>query len=141
IQNNHPNINETLSGNRRIRLLLSQIPALYTNFCSFPPLISSRNVQRAIVQYCGGHRCQKGCGPACGCRKAGLKFSVLCLHCTGTSCEIILDQIVLDDDNAEAAKNDSDQIQDDKDQTDHAEVAEYGAELMFDDDNNERDSA
>lgn len=72
-------------------------------------------------------RCQKGCGPACGCRKAGLKCSVLCLHCTGTSCENILDQIVLDDDNAEDAENVSDQIQDDEDQTDNAELAEYGA--------------
>ncbi|KAG5884859.1 hypothetical protein JTB14_036093 [Gonioctena quinquepunctata] len=46
--------------------------------------------------------------------------------------------IVLDDDNAEDAENVSDQIQDDEDQTDNAELAEYGAELMSDDDNNER---
>ncbi|KAG5886433.1 hypothetical protein JTB14_035724 [Gonioctena quinquepunctata] len=86
------------------------------------------------------HICQKGCGPACGSRKAVLKCSVLCLHCTGMSCKNILDQIVLDDDNAEDAEKVSDQIQDDEDQTDNAELAEYGAELMSDDDNNERDS-
>ncbi|KAG5879945.1 hypothetical protein JTB14_019309 [Gonioctena quinquepunctata] len=85
--------------------------------------------------------CQKGCGPVCDCRKAGLKCSVLCLHCTRTSCQNILDQIVLDDDNAEDAENVSDQIQDDEDQIDTAELAEYGAELMSDDNNNERDSA
>ncbi|KAG5890740.1 hypothetical protein JTB14_013087 [Gonioctena quinquepunctata] len=65
-------------------------------------------------------------------RKPGLKCSGLCLHCTGTtSCENILDQIVIDDDNAEDAENVSDQIQDDEDQTDNAELAEYGDELMI----------
>ncbi|KAG5870642.1 hypothetical protein JTB14_002101 [Gonioctena quinquepunctata] len=49
--------------------------------------------------------------------------------------------IVLDDDNAEDAENVSDQIQDDENQTDNAELAEYGAKLMSEDDNNERDSA
>ncbi|KAG5890539.1 hypothetical protein JTB14_035055 [Gonioctena quinquepunctata] len=46
-----------------------------------------------------------------------------------------------DDDDAEDAENVSDQIQDDEVQTDNAELAEYGAELMSDDDNNGRDSA
>ncbi|KAG5860735.1 hypothetical protein JTB14_038440 [Gonioctena quinquepunctata] len=48
--------------------------------------------------------------------------------------------IVLDDNNAEDTESVSDQIQDDEDQTANAELAEYGSELMSDDDNNERDS-
>lgn len=31
--------------------------------------------------------CRKGCGAACGCRKAGLKCSVVCGFCSGQSCE------------------------------------------------------
>lgn len=30
--------------------------------------------------------CKKGCTAACGCRKAGLKCSVICGHCLGVSC-------------------------------------------------------
>ncbi|CAH1099340.1 unnamed protein product [Psylliodes chrysocephalus] len=59
-------------------------------------------------------RCKKGCGSACCCRKIGLKCLILCLHCTGMSCENITDQIALDDDNAEDVENVHDQLQDDE---------------------------
>lgn len=39
-------------------------------------------------------KCKKGCTGACGCRKIGLKCSVLCLHCNGTACENIPDLVV-----------------------------------------------
>ncbi|GBO14437.1 hypothetical protein AVEN_212516-1, partial [Araneus ventricosus] len=29
-------------------------------------------------------KCEKGCQKACGCRKAGLKCSVVCTNCSGT---------------------------------------------------------
>lgn len=32
-------------------------------------------------------KCKKDCTGACGCRKIGLKCSVLCLNCNGTACE------------------------------------------------------
>lgn len=32
-------------------------------------------------------KCKSKCGKMCGCRKAGLKCSVLCLHCSGETCE------------------------------------------------------
>lgn len=41
-------------------------------------------------------KCQKGCGAACGCRKTGLKCSVLCRYCNGDLCENTAE--ILDDD-------------------------------------------
>lgn len=38
-------------------------------------------------------KCKKGCAGACGCRKTGLKCSVLCLYCNGTACENIPDLV------------------------------------------------
>ena len=32
---------------------------------------------------------KKGCGPVCTCRKAGLKCSIIFIHCNGSSCEKI----------------------------------------------------
>ncbi|CAH1107846.1 unnamed protein product [Psylliodes chrysocephalus] len=61
--------------------------------------------------------CKKGCRFACVCRKIGYKCSILCLHSAGMSCENILDQIALDDDNTEFAENVHDRLQDDEDQT------------------------
>ncbi|XP_050315527.1 uncharacterized protein LOC126750071 [Anthonomus grandis grandis] len=37
--------------------------------------------------------CKKGCTYNCGCRKAGLKCSAICNHCSGKSCENIPDLI------------------------------------------------
>lgn len=37
--------------------------------------------------------CKKGCTNNCGCRKAGLKCSAVCNHCSGQSCENIPDLI------------------------------------------------
>lgn len=37
--------------------------------------------------------CKKGCTNNCGCRKAGLKCSAVCNHCSGQSCENIADLI------------------------------------------------
>lgn len=34
-------------------------------------------------------KCKGKCGKACGCRKAGLKCSAICLHCGGQDCENI----------------------------------------------------
>lgn len=39
-------------------------------------------------------KCKKGCTGTCGCRKIGLKCSVLWLHCNGTACENIPDLVV-----------------------------------------------
>lgn len=40
--------------------------------------------------------CKKGCTNNCGCRKAGLKCSAVCRHCSGQSCENIPD-LIFDD--------------------------------------------
>jgi hypothetical protein len=40
--------------------------------------------------------CTKGCGNACSCRKAGLKCSLVCRHCSGASCDNIPDIAVVD---------------------------------------------
>ena len=32
-------------------------------------------------------KCKKGCQKACGCRKAGLKCSIICTNCTGGTCD------------------------------------------------------
>ncbi|XP_011859602.1 PREDICTED: uncharacterized protein LOC105557068, partial [Vollenhovia emeryi] len=43
-------------------------------------------------------KCKRKCGAACGCRKAGLKCSVICKHCSGESCTNIAQLQVLQDD-------------------------------------------
>ncbi|KMQ82018.1 hypothetical protein RF55_24476, partial [Lasius niger] len=40
--------------------------------------------------------CTKDCGNACSCRKAGLKCSSVCRHCSGASCDNIPDVAVVD---------------------------------------------
>ncbi|KAG5880344.1 hypothetical protein JTB14_019823 [Gonioctena quinquepunctata] len=142
VENNHPEMNAMLAVHGSIRLLLSQIPALYTNFCSFPPLASFRNVQRAIVpvlwrslmsavyimavhQIC--FICEKTLrnGDTVVVKAKGLNTLKRSsqLREDGKSDTVL---IVLDDDNAEDVENVSDQIQDDEDQTDNAELAEMG---------------
>lgn len=32
-------------------------------------------------------KCKMNCGAACGCRKAGIKCSAICLHCCGQTCQ------------------------------------------------------
>lgn len=34
-------------------------------------------------------KCKKGCDRACGCRKVGLKCSIICVFCNGVSCKNI----------------------------------------------------
>ena len=46
---------------------------------------------------CISCKCQKGCGAACSCRKAGLKCSRMCAVCNGNACSNVAD-ICLDDD-------------------------------------------
>lgn len=41
---------------------------------------------------------QKKCGAACGCRKAGLKCSPICLNCNGDSCDNVAILNLFDDD-------------------------------------------
>ncbi|GBM99714.1 hypothetical protein AVEN_188198-1 [Araneus ventricosus] len=41
--------------------------------------------------------CKKGCKNACGCRKAGLKFSSLCICSLGEACENVSDINLLED--------------------------------------------
>ncbi|GBO20494.1 hypothetical protein AVEN_80364-1 [Araneus ventricosus] len=41
--------------------------------------------------------CKKGCKNACGCRKAGLKFSSLCTCSLGEACENVSDINLLED--------------------------------------------
>ena len=36
-------------------------------------------------------RCKGNCGSMCGCRKAGLKCSTVCLHCSGETCSNIME--------------------------------------------------
>lgn len=44
-------------------------------------------------------KCKKGCQSACGCRKAGLKCSIVCIYCNG-SCQNV-QEILYDSDNEE----------------------------------------
>lgn len=46
-------------------------------------------------------RCMSKCGAACGCRKAGLKCSMICSKCSGESCENIEEVPILDGDDEE----------------------------------------
>lgn len=50
--------------------------------------------------------CKKGCTNNCGCRKAGLKCSAVCRHCSGQSCENIPDLIFDDIDESLIDAND-----------------------------------
>lgn len=36
-------------------------------------------------------RCKGNCGSMCGCRKAGLKCSVVCLNCSGETCSNVME--------------------------------------------------
>lgn len=46
--------------------------------------------------------CKKGCGNVCSCRKAGLKCSSVCRHCSGASCDNVPDVAVEVDDFSES---------------------------------------
>ncbi|GBM54507.1 hypothetical protein AVEN_228119-1 [Araneus ventricosus] len=60
----------------------------------FPKKAEKDPAPESLLQ-CISCTCEKGCTNACGCRKAGLHFSLLCKHCIGQSCEnpmlVILD--------------------------------------------------
>jgi hypothetical protein len=57
--------------------------------------------------------CKKGCGNACGCRKAGLKCSILCGFCIGQSCENVPD-ITVESDNDDDFERSNDDRSDDE---------------------------
>lgn len=42
------------------------------------------------------------CGKACGCRKAGLKCSAICLNCSGQSCDNVSQVDVVNDEVTDA---------------------------------------
>ncbi|GBM67191.1 hypothetical protein AVEN_111790-1 [Araneus ventricosus] len=60
----------------------------------FPKKSEKDPAPESLLQ-CISCTCKKGCTNACGCRKAGLRCSLLCKHCIGQSCEnpmpVILD--------------------------------------------------
>ncbi|XP_045448723.1 uncharacterized protein LOC123657189 [Melitaea cinxia] len=44
-------------------------------------------------------KCKGKCGAACGCRKAGISCSVICLHCSGQTCDNVAKvEILFNDD-------------------------------------------
>ncbi|CAG9820707.1 unnamed protein product [Phaedon cochleariae] len=43
-------------------------------------------------------KCKKGCVSVCSCRKAGLNCSIICMYCTGNSCENIANMLIDSDD-------------------------------------------
>ncbi|KYM97251.1 hypothetical protein ALC62_12065 [Cyphomyrmex costatus] len=77
-------------------------------------------------------KCKSKCGNACGCRKAGLKCSAICLHCGGQDCENIkhLDVLHEDDDDCHV-----DKYNDNEDQCDDvhapAEMLSLGVRLQI----------
>ena len=54
-------------------------------------------------------KCARNCGPACGCRRAGLSCSVVCRNCHGMSC---LNPSVVNTSISSSSDEDSDQFDD-----------------------------
>lgn len=46
-------------------------------------------------------KCTKNCGAACGCRRAGLKCSIICSNCSGQTCDNVPHTLDYIDDNIE----------------------------------------
>ncbi|KAK2579965.1 hypothetical protein KPH14_007645 [Odynerus spinipes] len=55
-------------------------------------------------------RCKKNCGKMCGCRKAGLKCSILCQKCSGETCEntVKIRELLDDDDDFDCREHNID---------------------------------
>lgn len=70
--------------------------------------------------------CRKGCGRACGCRKAGLKCSIICMHCNG-DCENMTEVLSDSEEAEEETQTAMDQFfttQDGEEEEDTEEAAE-----------------
>ncbi|KAG5898818.1 hypothetical protein JTB14_018778 [Gonioctena quinquepunctata] len=56
-------------------------------------------------------KCKTTCGKMCGCRKSGLKCSVLCHNCNGETCENVVSiRELLDEDDLGSDENRSEQV-------------------------------
>jgi len=67
------------------------------------PIMTTQDPAPPAVLQSISCKCKRKCGTACGCRKAGLKCSVICEHCSGESCTNIaqLQQVLEDDDDCD----------------------------------------
>lgn len=63
------------------------------------PITTTRNAAPASILSIVSCKCTKGCSSqACSCKKAGLRCSALCKHCTGNACENSLDTDINEED-------------------------------------------
>ena len=68
------------------------------------------------------YKCKKGCGQACGCRKIGLKCSIIYAFCNGVSCQNVLEVL-----------SDFDDEDDDNDDEETLEINQFFTNKMGDD--------